>query len=180
MNGVEAVGLGAVQKPAELDWLLTRVTALDPRVICEIGVDTGGTFQALEAACPDATLIGVDVGEGRWASGPLFADPRVIRGDSHDPVTTRELVKRLAGRRIDFLLIDGDHSFDGVAEDYWTYLPLARWAALHDVADHAAGSDVQVADFWRRIRHRHPDAEVFISEPESWGGYAFFEVSDGC
>lgn len=170
----------AVQKRSELEWLLESVQQHDPRVIVEIGVDQGGTFLALEEACPLAEMIGIDIGRGRWSSEPPSApldDDRVIQGDSHSHETRAELQRRLAGRWIDFLFIDGDHSFNGVAEDYWTYTPLVRTGgliALHDIAVHPVATEVNVADFWRRIRHRHPDAVTRIDEPLDWGGIALF------
>jgi cephalosporin hydroxylase len=169
----------AVQKPGELAWLLDYVRACDPLVIVEIGVDQGGSFHAFEEAAPLADMIGIDVGYGRWSSGPPLADPRVIIGDSHSAETRQELARRLAGRPVDFLFIDGDHSFDGVAEDYWMYLPLVRdggLVALHDIAKHPPQMGVQVAEFWQRVKHRHPDAEVRIDEPIDWGGIAVFTV----
>ncbi len=167
-----------MQKPAELRWLLDWVVMLDPRVIVEIGVDQGGTFQALEAACPCADLIGIDIGCGRWSSGNSLHDGRVILGDSHAPGTVAELSNRLGGRPVDFLLIDGDHSYDGVAQDYWTYTPSVReggYIALHDIAEHAPASGVHVAAFWRAVKHRHPDAVEFIDDPATWGGFAVFK-----
>ncbi len=172
----------AVQKPSELDWLLESVQQHDPRVIVEIGVDQGGTFLALEEACPDAELIGIDIGGGRWSSGSPIVDDRVIQGDSHAHETLAELRRRLAGRVIDFLFIDGDHSHDGVAEDYWTYTPLVAprgLIALHDIAEHPAATGVDVAGFWRRVKHRHPDAVTRVDEPADWGGIALFTKEDG-
>ncbi len=167
----------AIQKKIELLWLLDVVAAKDPRVIVEIGVDQGGTFQALEAACPDATMIGIDIGAGKWSTGLPLDDPRVICGDSHDTETLVELRRRLNGRKIGFLLIDGDHSYEGVAQDYWSYLPLVEEGgliALHDIAEHSPASGVHVSEFWRAVRHRHPDAVEYIEPPASWGGYALF------
>ncbi len=166
-----------VQKLGELGWLLESVQQHDPRVIVEIGVDQGGTFTMLEEACPEAEMIGIDIGGGKWSSGPPFQDDRVILGDSHSHETLADLRRRLAGRRIDFLFIDGDHSFLGVAEDYWTYTPLVAphgLVALHDIAIHPVATGVNVADFWRRIRHRHPDAVERIDKPTDWGGIALF------
>jgi cephalosporin hydroxylase len=168
-----------VQKQGELEWLLEHVRLVDPLVIVEIGVDQGGTFHAFEEAAPLADVIGIDIGYGRWSSGPPLADPRVIIGDSHLPSTRIELERRLAGRPIDFLFIDGDHSFDGVAEDYWKYMPMVRTGglvALHDVAHHSPETGVQVAEFWQRVKHRHPSAVVRIDEPADWGGIAAFTV----
>ncbi len=167
----------ATQKHLELLWLLDCAAAKQPRVIVEIGVDQGTTFHALEAACPDAVLIGIDIGGGKWSSGMPLDDPRVICGDSHDTETLVELRRRLHSQKIGFLLVDGDHSYDGVAQDYWSYLPLVEpggLVALHDIAEHPASTGVHVHEFWRAVKHRHPDAVEYIDPPHDWGGYALF------
>jgi len=57
-----------------------------------------------------------------------------IIGDSVDPKTLEELKTVLAGREIDLLFIDGNHSYEGVKADYEFYGPLVRHLVVfHDV-----------------------------------------------
>jgi cephalosporin hydroxylase len=161
------------QKQAELDDLVAHIGE-PPRVILEIGVDQGHSFHHWEETWPTATLIGVDIGGGPWSSGgrPL-SDSRVICADSHDPATLRQVKDRLAGQKVDFLFIDGDHSFDGVAQDYWTYRSLVHRGgtiALHDICPHEPQTGVYVHDFWQRLKPGQPDAVEIIHPPTTWGG----------
>lgn len=57
-----------------------------------------------------------------------------IVGDSAAPETVEKLKAVLAGREIDLLFIDGNHSDFGVRTDYNLYGPLTRHlVAFHDV-----------------------------------------------
>lgn len=57
-----------------------------------------------------------------------------IVGDSADPRTLEKLKVALAGREIDLLFIDGNHTYEGVRADHELYGPLVRHLiAFHDV-----------------------------------------------
>ena len=153
------------QSDAEILWLLERVRELEPRVVVEIGTDEGGTlFLWTRVAADDAHLVAIDTRPlgrlGRFSAYALvrrgFARSRqrvelLLPRDSHDPSTVEELQRLLAGAPIDFLFIDGDHSYEGVKQDFELYAPLVRnggIVALHDVgAVDAPG----VTRFWSEV-----------------------------
>jgi len=84
--------------------------------------------------------IGID-----WA--PDFAD---IVGDSHSQETVEKLETRLAGRLIDLLFIDGDHSYEGVKMDYELYEPFVKHLiAFHDI--YATPPATDIPRFWNEI-----------------------------
>ncbi len=57
-----------------------------------------------------------------------------IIGDSHSPRTLEALTARLAGRPVDLLFIDGDHTYEAVKRDFEMYAPLVRHlVAIHDI-----------------------------------------------
>ena len=50
----------------------------------------------------------------------------LIRDDSHDRRTFDQVKARLGGQMLDFVFIDGDHTYDGVRRDFELYEPLVR------------------------------------------------------
>jgi cephalosporin hydroxylase len=113
------------------------------RAVVEIGCYHGGTlFLLCDAAADDAILVSVDIAMSR-ARVPLyrsFAQRRQrahpLQADSHDPATVADVQRLLEGRLIDLLVIDGDHTYEGVRRDYELWSPLVRpggLIAFHDI-----------------------------------------------
>lgn len=140
---------GAIQHVRELSDFTDLARALRPETVVEIGTAQGGVFWLLcQVARPDAMLISMDLPiEQRFSGGesihvPLesFAQPgqtvRGIYGDSHSQGCLDRLRRELAGRPIDLLFIDGDHTYKGVRQDFEMYSPLVRpggLIAFHDI-----------------------------------------------
>jgi cephalosporin hydroxylase len=77
--------------------------------------------------------VGVDIGD---ATAEQYFDkrPPIIVGDSKSPDTFDKV--KTAVPVIDFLFIDGDHSYEGVSSDFQMYSPLVRSGGLvgfHDL-----------------------------------------------
>ncbi len=76
--------------------------------------------------------------------------------DSHADTTWRRVAELLDGRAIDFLFIDGDHSCDGVWQDFKMYSSLVApggLIAFHDICQSPAEWTKGVAQFlsWQDI-----------------------------
>jgi predicted O-methyltransferase YrrM len=170
-----------LQKRAELRGLYARVRALRPAAVLEIGTNNGGTlFLFCRAADPTATVISVDLPGGLFGSGyPLLKVPyfrafgsrrqRVVllRLDSHAPRTLERVRRALRGRPLDFLFIDGDHTYDGVRQDFETYGPLVRpggLIAFHDILPTTTGVGGEVPRFWAEVKSRY-ECDELIEDP---------------
>jgi hypothetical protein len=93
-------------------------------LVVEIGIWNGYQRRFYEAFL-NARYIGIDI-------EPKF-HPDIL-GDSHSAETVRTLKEHLAGRAIDLLFIDGDHSYQSVKTDYLLYDPLVTGIiAFHDI-----------------------------------------------
>lgn len=187
----EAVRRGAVQKVPELEGLIGLVRERRPRTVVEIGTDRGGTlFAWCRLADPEALLVSIDLPGGLFGGGyswrearrfrHFFAQPgqtiHTIRRDSHDPKTVRRLERLLSGRHVDFLLIDGDHTYEGAKRDWELYEPFVApggLIALHDILPHDYQAErekpVEVDRLWQELAARHQT--VVLSEPNDDRGY---------
>lgn len=118
-----------------------------------------------------------------------FENCHFIRGDSHDDETF-EKVHNLLGYKyftpkpilfkeepkIDFLFIDGDHSYEGVKQDFLDYSPLVKSGGLvcfHDItiSEHHHSRNVCVGEFWNELKEsgKYQTLE-FVDGNENWGG----------
>jgi len=168
---------GAIQKDAELAGFLALAMDLNPlEVVVEVGSYDGGTLWAWQQISP--TVIGVDLpppGHEDVVRLNSLGCP-VVCGDSHSQATLDQLKDVLAGRPVDMLFIDGDHSYDGVKADYEMYAPLVRPGGLvgfHDILPHLPQPYIQVHRFWATL---DGDLERFIAWPDTWGGIGVVRV----
>jgi predicted O-methyltransferase YrrM len=169
------------QVKSEILHLATLVRGKQPRIVVEIGTATGGTlFIWCALAAPEALLVSIDLPAGIHGGGypawktPLyqsFAGPRqrlhLLRRDSHSPDTLRELKALLSGGGIDFLFLDGDHTYEGVKQDYDFYAPLVAPGGVivfHDICRHPPELDCHVDRFWNEVKQGRRHQE-FIKNP---------------
>jgi len=167
------------------------VRALRPTTVVEIGVDEGGTlFIWTRASAPDAQLIGIDMRPsgrlGRWSPFRLarrsFARGHqrlhlLLARDSHAESTLEAVREVLDGAEIDFLFIDGDHSYEGVRRDFEMYGPLVRNGgiiALHDTWPAACPVGAShpndgVVRFWHELVAEHETSEFTVRSPDCFG-----------
>ena len=182
-----------IQVRSELRELLRTLEQAPPKAVLEIGTAFGGTlFLLTRVASPDATLVSVDLpmadlsdeGSPRFGGGNYAPRKRLyesfardrqrvvfLPADSHSPHTLARIREELAGQELDFLLIDGDHSAEGVRMDFEMYAPLVRdggLVAFHDIVDGPEESVGGVPGFWRSLQHLDT---VELVEDRGQGGY---------
>ena len=186
------VDIRPIQLPGEIESLLDLAKSLEPRTVLEIGTARGGTlFLLATVASDDALLVSVDLPFGRFGGG--YAKPRrrlyrafarrgqqvkLLQADSHER-DTREAVRRmLEHRAVDLLLIDGDHTYEGVQLDVRDYAPLVRDGGLivfHDIAPGDENDVGGVPRFWQELKGRIDVDEIV--EDWSQGGFGIGVVT---
>ena len=177
---------GIVQKSEEIRWLFELVRAKRPGVVLEIGLGLGGTFFLWSrAAAPGAHLLAIDtkpVGPfGMWSSFSLVRrafsveSQRVtllMDSDSHSETTRQRIAALLDGRAVDFLFIHGDHSFEGVWQDFKTYSSFVASGGLiafADISQNPAERTKGVARFWREFTVEHQTDERVVNDEPGFG-----------
>jgi predicted O-methyltransferase YrrM len=177
----------AFQKPVELSLLLRLLEKQELRTVLEIGTLAGGSLYCwCRLAEPNALIVSIDMEGGPFGGGctpermeeirllfPLEnQDLHLVRGDSHDRSTLDEVTSLLGDREVDFLFIDGDHTYEGVKQDFETYSAFVKsggMIVLHDILEHASVPDCRVSDLWNEIKDSYRHQE-FTVEPHTWGG----------
>jgi predicted O-methyltransferase YrrM len=198
---IEAIRREAFQKVSELEPLISLVRERQPQTVVEIGTHKGGTlFAWCQAAHPRALIVSIDLPEGLFGGGysveearrfQTFAQPgqelHTMRADSHKRRTRWRLKSLLAGRPIDFLLIDGDHTYEGVKRDWEIYEPLVApegLIAFHDILEHPKQPLCKVDQLWNELAPGHRTAEFIDPDDDrghgQWGGIGvIFKQADG-
>jgi predicted O-methyltransferase YrrM len=179
---------GAMQKQDELQSLLDFLSGHSVETVLEIGTGRGGTLWMWSHMRGNKTVVSVDMPGGEFGGGPSdddkarienWIDPTqetvLVSGDSHSELILAEVTEVLAGREVDLLFIDGDHSYHGVKQDFEMYFPLVKRGGvivLHDIADHSSTCPGCTVDrFWSELKasERYTCTEI-ICEPKTWAG----------
>lgn len=175
----------AMQVPSELTALGGILAKLRPERALEIGTARGGTLLFLtRLASPQATIVSVDLPEGKFGGGysakrqryyQRFAQRRqrlhLLRGDSHSDEMLDRVKTAFGNQPLDYLFIDGDHRYEGVKSDFEQYSPLVRKGgviAFHDIVDGAEDNVGGVPKFWRETKSRYRHAE-FVNDWKQGG-----------
>lgn len=175
------------QVRSEILGLADLVKELQPRTVVEIGTATGGTlFTWCVLSHPEAVIVSIDLPGGIHGGGypywktflyKKFASSQqrmhLFRGSSHDPAMLSRLKSVLPNGGVDFLFIDGDHTYAGVKQDYEMYAPLVRKGGLiafHDVVVHPPELDCHVDQFWNEVKQGKKFREFVENPKQGWGG----------
>lgn len=172
-------GLGPVQHPGEIKSLLDFAQDNGAHVVCEIGSRDAGTSVLFSRVLRPDTLVVMDLyAKNRWRlrrAAPPGQALHAIDGDTGHRLTVARLRRRLRGRKLDLLLIDGDHRWSGVRQDFINYREFVRdggLIAFHDICDVTApDSEAWTGDvpaFWRLVRTIYPSLE-FTETPNQQG-----------
>lgn len=149
--------------------------------ILEIGTASGGTlFLFSQIADGSAKIISIDLPGGKFGGGysfwriPIYQAFKkenqklyLLRKDSHNQETLKEAKKILNNNQLDFLFIDGDHTYEGVKKDFEMYGSLVRKGgiiAFHDINPGFEYDGVMVPKFWQEIKNQFVNIEFIENE----------------
>jgi len=159
----------------ELHLLFDEVQKIKPKVILEIGVENGGTafFWLSILKETNGIYIGIDVDPTVVKRTSYLLDRfgssfNLIIGNSVAEETKERVNKILDKKSVDFLFIDGDHSFNAVKFDYEAYKPLVRSGgiiAFHDILPREGG----VGRFWLTELKEKNKIEIIKSSTNKYG-----------
>lgn len=160
-----------MQVHSEIRPLMTFVEAQQPKVFVEIGTARGGTLFLFCSVLPrDATIVSIDMPGGKYGGYYKFrrllyrtfarGNQKIhfIQADSHLVSTRQKVEKILDGRVIDFMFIDGDHTYDGVKKDVELYEPIVKgYITFHDICAKRPWTEWYknmkfIPDYWQEVK----------------------------
>lgn len=196
--------LRAGQLRTELEQFIKFIDGEDPKTVLEIGTLRGGSLYCwIKGLSHVKKVVSVDYPSYRplirnrkkniWRNFSKEVDLNVVWGNSHHP-NTYENTANLIDDGVDFLFIDGDHTYEGVKNDFEMYSPLVvdgGIVAFHDIIPHAKSetekhsilsndesieekhvtintSEWGVHQYWHELKSRY-ETEQFISHPNQRG-----------
>lgn len=148
----------------------------------EIGTYGGGSFLTLcEVANDNATLISMDL----WAKP--YNDPElkkqalksmgkdnqiihIYKGDSHEIQAIQWTNGTLQDNKLDYLFIDGDHSYEGVKKDFNDYSPFVKKGGIIMFHDILEGKGAAVNQLWDEIKSEYASKEIIENRSQGWAG----------
>ncbi|MDP6541793.1 MAG: class I SAM-dependent methyltransferase, partial [Phycisphaerales bacterium] len=104
---------------------------------------------------------------------------KLLVGDSHTEALVHLVENELQDELVDFLFIDGDHSEEGVAQDFEMYKKFVRkggLVAFHDIVDNQPLEMNQVQHFWKKVKNQYEHYELIDDIGQSGYGIGVIRI----
>lgn len=159
------------QNPKEFEELLWIYRQRRPKNVLEIGSHEGGTlYYWLRYGQPETRVASID---NQRINSEYYAewcneDVECIyyTGLSQSDEAIKWAAENIAP--IDWLFIDGGHSYEEVSEDYIAYSPMMNRRgviAFHDILSYPPYNS-QVSEFWDELKGRKKHTQEIIYPPD--------------
>ena len=175
----------AMQDYGEFKELLQISDSQNPDRIIEIGTGYGGSLYALAQLVSPECIVSIDKDQQGYfdrrhgfpnAKVPLFdrigeyndTEMVHIRADSQKSSTRKIVQRNLPCGMADFLLIDADHTYEGVKRDWELYSSIVDdggMIVIHDINTGDFREEWGVEEFWKeRIKPTHTTEEIVLRD----------------
>ena len=159
----------------DLELLFNLLGDFHPKNILEIGTWKGFSAEVWIRGFAPENFITIEIEKEKIKEYDVNSRPGYQSWydcDSHD-TDTYDIVK-IYLPEIDFLFIDGDHSYDGVVTDWKLYSPLVKKGGVvvfHDVVYTSPDplAPVEVRQFWQEIRGKYTWVEIHSTNSTGMG-----------
>ena len=186
----ESYNLGMTQNHKEILGAAEFFKNLKVHNFMEIGTDKGGSFAIWSKLSTDGIRVSVDLPHGNFGTNTydptkrdnylrsLGSNVHTYWGDSHSLDMLKKVEQRLNGLLLDFMFIDGDHTYEGVKADFEMYKHLVKpggWIAFHDIKDTEfhRSANCRVDQLWSELEGNKHE---FVDWTSNYGGIGFIQV----
>lgn len=177
----DAFRIGTLQNREELVGFTHFVCGISPKISMEIGTWKGGVTHILSKISEQVFTLDLD-GYGDFDINKrneflsTYPNVKLFVANSHFVSTFNAVKMYLGNNKLDLLFIDGDHSYQGVKEDYFMYKDLVRsggYIIFHDIQDHERwkGISMEVPRFWNDLNGNKNE----ITIRSDYGGFGILK-----
>jgi cephalosporin hydroxylase len=193
----KAFSLGMIQVREEIIPFVDFLRQRPLKHVMEIGSESGGTLYLwAKLAKLGGLKISLDKPDGTSGSW-LYREPealakrtklfesfaprvKVVTGDSHSEEIKAQVANILGNEKLDFLFIDGDHSYEGVKADWEMYREFVRpggIVAFHDInqGEYMNIRGCQVGRLWAELQAEKLKTREF-NQKKHWAGIGVVEI----
>ena len=160
----------ASQNKQELLQLYLHLKEINPKVILEIGMHQGYSIEAWDTLFDPDFIIGIESHPEDLKYFPK-GNYQYIGLPSTNPDAFLQTKAVLGDKKVDFLFIDGDHTYDVVKADFLFYSKFVRpggIVAFHD-ASLRNNPGVEVYKLWKEIAGEYKNKMITAGSEESFG-----------
>lgn len=178
---------GSMQVKEETVQLMDLLAKEKIKNFMEVGIADGMTFYLWSALSEDSALkVGIDFPNGGWGIRRSYTEMAAVKqrllsispntyilfGNSHDKNVKDWAEKTIGDEKLDFLFIDGDHSYEGAKQDYDFYSKFVKKGgliALHDIKNTKTHKDTGCF-VWKLWNELSGDKIEFLSDSSEFAG----------